>query len=67
MPKWKGGYDSNRKYNKNWEKSFPWLRKASEKSENAFCKLCSSEIEPRLAHLNRHESSFCNLNFQLDM
>jgi len=27
MPKWKSSYDSNRKYNPNWEKQFVWLKK----------------------------------------
>ena len=40
MPKWKSSYDSNRKYNPNWEKQFVWLKKGGHHGE-AFCKLCN--------------------------
>ena len=38
MPgKWKPAYDSTRKYNKDWEKKFSWLKKAPNELNQAYC------------------------------
>ena len=55
--KWKGTYDSGRKYNKAWEGKFSWLTKASDSSEDAFCKLCHAMIRPKQANLTKHEKT----------
>ena len=54
MPKWKSSYDSNRKYNPNWEKQFVWLKKDGHHGES-FCKLCNCSIAPRQSNLHNHE------------
>ena len=54
--KWKGTYDSGRKYNKAWEGKFIWLTKASDGSD-AFCKLCNATIRPKQANLTKHEET----------
>lgn len=38
--KWKGAYDSGRKYHKEWESEFLWLRKVDDGSDKAYCKYC---------------------------
>lgn len=55
--KWKASYDSGRKYNKTWESKFSWLSKASDGSEDAFCKLCHVVIKPKQSNLTKHEKS----------
>ncbi|KAF8777684.1 Zinc finger protein 862 like protein [Argiope bruennichi] len=55
--KWKAFYESNRKYNESWEKKFVWLKKVSDGSENAYCKLCRCNILPKLSNLSHHKSS----------
>lgn len=55
--KWKGSYDSGRKYNKAWEEKFVWVKKASEGSEDAFCKLCKTTIAPKVSRLAAHEKT----------
>ena len=55
--KWKGHYDSGRKYNKTWEETYAWVAKASDGTENAFCKLCRTSIQPRASNLANHEKS----------
>jgi len=37
--KWKSNCDKRRKYNSIWEKTFLWLEKTSNGSEDAYCKL----------------------------
>ena len=56
MPKWKGSYDSGRRYNKSWEERFVWVSKA-DGSENAFCKLCRVQVAPKVSRLADHEKS----------
>eukprot|EP00112_Aurelia_sp_Birch-Aquarium-sp1_P021948 Seg6031.2 transcript_id=Seg6031.2/GoldUCD/mRNA.D3Y31 product="SCAN domain-containing protein 3" pseudo=true protein_id=Seg6031.2/GoldUCD/D3Y31 len=55
--KWKGHYDTGRKYSKSWEVKFTWVSKASDGTENAFCKLCRASIQPRASNLANHEKS----------
>lgn len=55
--KWKEQYDSGRKYNRSWEEKFVWVTKASDGSENAFCKLCKTQLTPRASRLTEHEKS----------
>ena len=55
--KWKASYDSGRKYSKTWESKFSWLSKASDGSENAFCKLCHAVMKPKQSNLTKHEKS----------
>ena len=57
MPKWKPLYDTRRKYNQQWEKNFFWVNKAPGLSEEAFCKLCFCNIEPKLDSLHNHEKT----------
>lgn len=57
MPKWRTKYEDGRKYCASWEKSFPWCRNESTTSSNAFCKLCSVSIQPKLSSLKKHETS----------
>ncbi|XP_068225886.1 protein FAM200C-like [Palaemon carinicauda] len=56
-PKWKGSYDSGRKYNKSGEEKFVWLKRASEGSEDAYCKLCKTTIAPKASRLADHEKT----------
>ena len=54
--KWKVTYDSGRKYNKSWEYKFFWVSKAADGTENAFCKLCRTQVAPRAPRLTDHAS-----------
>ena len=53
--KWKASYDSGRKYNKTWKSKSSWLSKASDGSEDAFCKLCHAVIKPKQSNLAKHD------------
>ena len=55
--KWKGSYDKGRKGNIDWEKTFLWLKKASDGSQDAYCKLCHATIIPRLGNVMNHEKN----------
>ena len=55
--KWKGAYDSSRRYSKVWESKHSWVAKASDGSENAFCKVCHVTIQPRASNLSNHEKT----------
>ncbi|CAB4001705.1 zinc finger MYM-type 6-like [Paramuricea clavata] len=55
--KWKGLYDSGKKYSKAWESKFSWVSKASDGTENAFCKLCHTTIKLKTSNLTNHEKS----------
>ena len=55
--KWKGHYDTGRKYSKNWEAKFSWVSKMSDGAESALCKLCRTSIQPRASNLANHEES----------
>ena len=55
--KWKATYDGGRKYNKTWESKYSWLSKASDGSENAFCKLCHAVMKPKQSNLTKHENT----------
>ena len=55
--KWKATYDGGRKYNKTWESKYSWLLKASDGSENAFCKLCHAVMKPKQSNLTKHENT----------
>ena len=55
--KWKGHHDSGRKHNKTWEETHGWVAKALDGTENAFCKLCRTSIQPRASNLANHEKS----------
>ncbi|XP_067125821.1 zinc finger protein 862-like [Centruroides vittatus] len=57
MPKWKSTYDNNRKYNDKWKDKFPWIKKVTDGSESAYCKLCRCTIFPRLSNLSNHDKS----------
>ena len=34
--KWKGHYDSARKYKPEWQKKFPWVRQAMDGTDQAY-------------------------------
>ncbi|CAG5125860.1 unnamed protein product, partial [Candidula unifasciata] len=55
--KWKASYDSNRKYNSNWKKTYPWLKRSSDGSEAAYYKLCQCTVAPRITSISNHEKS----------
>ena len=55
--KWKCFCDAGRKFNKCWETKFIWVRKASDRTENAYCKLCRCTMQPKLSNLAKHEKS----------
>lgn len=56
MSKWKGNYDSARKFKSEWQKDHPWVKKATD-GESAFCTFCRINITPRLSNLKHHEDS----------
>ena len=53
----KKSYESGRKYNKLWEDKYLWVIKATDGSENAFCKLCRVVLAPKTSRLADHEKS----------
>ncbi|TRY79470.1 hypothetical protein TCAL_06565 [Tigriopus californicus] len=48
------GSNANKRYLKSWERRFPWVERAIPGKENAFCKVCSKTINPKLASLQVH-------------
>eukprot|EP00794_Sanderia_malayensis_P010141 gene10141-biopygen8329 len=57
MPKFKQSYESGRKYHREWEKEFPWLKRATDGTENGFCKLCRKSLQPRKKTFQNHAAS----------
>ena len=55
--KWKGSYDSARKYKKSWETKYVWLTQSLDGKGNAYCKLCRKTLQPKLWSISKHESS----------
>ncbi|XP_042238501.1 phosphonoacetaldehyde hydrolase-like isoform X2 [Homarus americanus] len=55
--KWKGSYDSGRKYKKSWEEKYVWVSRASDGSENVYCNVCRIQIAPKASRLADHEKS----------
>jgi len=55
--KWKSSYDKGRKHNDNREKTFLWLKMASDSLEDAYCKLWHTTIMPRHSNLMNHEKN----------
>ena len=57
MSKWKGSYESGRTYHVEWEKEFPWVSKARDGTQQAYCKLCHKGLQPRKGTLKNHAES----------
>ena len=55
--KWRGFYDSARKFKPEWQKSFHWVKIAVDGSDSAFCSFCKVNIYPKLVNLEQHEDS----------
>ena len=55
--KWKGSYDREREYIQLWEDKFVWVLKATDGTENGFCKLFRIQIAPKASRLTDHEKS----------
>ena len=54
--RWKGKYDDSRKFKPEWQKYHPWVKKAIDGSENAYCTFCRVDVNPRLSHLKQHDN-----------
>ena len=57
MRKWKVAYDSNRKYNSEWEKRFVWLKRRDASGPEGLCKLCHCTVACKLDSLTKHEKT----------
>ena len=57
MSKIKESYESRRRYRTEWERDFPWIRKATDGSENSFCKICKKTLQPRKKTIQNHADS----------
>ena len=57
MGKWKSGYDSDRKFKKEWMKEFLWVTEAPDGSQSAYCKLCKCNIIAKKCSLVAHENT----------
>ena len=57
MGKWKSGYDSDRKFKKEWLNEFLWITEATDGSSSAFCKVCNCSIMPKKCSLVAHANS----------
>ena len=59
LPKkaWKGKWDSGRKFKPEWEKKYPWVGRAPNDHDSAFCKMCKKVIIPKVWNLTEHEKS----------
>lgn len=57
MPKWKTCSDEQRKYKPEWEKTFLWIKEAPDGKGDAYCKLCSCNLNPRVYILQKHEQT----------
>ena len=55
--KWKGSYDSSRKYKKSWEKQYPWLSESPDGKGSECCKLCRKSLQAKIWSISKHESS----------
>ena len=57
MPKWKNSYESGRKFKRAWEREFPWIKKHSVTSEDAYCKICEKTVAPRKDAITQHSQT----------
>lgn len=57
MSKWKGSYDSGRTYHTEWQNEYPWVIRAKDGTQHAFCKICAKTLQPRKATLKAHSDS----------
>ena len=55
--KWKGVYDNVRRFKPEWQRTFPWVKKALDGSENAYCNTCRINTQPRLSSLKKHQET----------
>lgn len=55
--RWKSFYDSSRKFKTEWQKKYPWIQKATDGSDDAYCSICRANITPKLSNIGKHEQS----------
>jgi len=53
----KTSYEATRKYRKEWEATYPWVKKSSDGTESAFCKLCHVTLKAHKGNLDQHQKS----------
>ena len=55
--KWKGHYDESRRFKPEWQRKYPWVKKAVDGSDMAYCSFCRVNIQPRESNLKQHEET----------
>eukprot|EP00795_Rhopilema_esculentum_P005707 gene5707-10957_t len=55
--KWKGAYDDGRKFKPEWQRAYPWVKKAVDGSDDAYCSICRVNCQPRLSSLKKHQDT----------
>ena len=55
--KWKGRYETGRKYKKEWERQYVWVTESPDGQGTAYCKICKKSMQPKVWSLSKHESS----------
>eukprot|EP00112_Aurelia_sp_Birch-Aquarium-sp1_P025424 Seg843.10 transcript_id=Seg843.10/GoldUCD/mRNA.D3Y31 product="hypothetical protein" protein_id=Seg843.10/GoldUCD/D3Y31 len=55
--KWKDHYDESRRFKPEWQRKYPWVKKAVDGSDMAYCSFCRINIQPRASNLKQHEET----------
>ncbi|XP_065650948.1 uncharacterized protein LOC136079155 [Hydra vulgaris] len=53
----KKSYENSRNYQSEWEKVFTWIKTSSEAFEQAFCRLCRTNLRPHKDSLEQHQKA----------
>ncbi|XP_065645467.1 uncharacterized protein LOC136075946 [Hydra vulgaris] len=53
----KKSYENSRSYRSEWEKELTWIKKSSNASEQASCRLCRTNISPHKGSLEQHQNA----------
>ena len=57
MSKWKSEYEARRKFVPLWSRKYPWVIRAPDGSQRAYCKTCCRTLNPKLSVLMKHSES----------
>ena len=49
-------YEDDRPYIESWEDKFTWPKRASDGTQNGYCKLCHQMIPPKMSNIAYHKS-----------
>ena len=63
----KPSYELSRKYRKEWEKIFPWIKKSSDGTESAFCTLCHVTLGAHKGTIEQHQKTKSHISRDINL